>query len=32
MKATSVKKVAEFVDNHPEESISLLRAWLHETT
>ena len=32
VKASSVKRVAEFVENHPEESVSLLRAWLHETT
>ncbi|MFT4091933.1 MAG: flagellar basal-body MS-ring/collar protein FliF [Asticcacaulis sp.] len=29
--ASSVKRVSEFVDRHPEESISILRAWLHET-
>ena len=23
--------VADFIDKHPEESISILRAWLHET-
>jgi len=32
VKASSVKRVSEFVDNHPEESVSLLRSWLHETT
>ncbi|MDP1601432.1 flagellar basal-body MS-ring/collar protein FliF [Phenylobacterium sp.] len=32
VKASSVKRVAEFVENHPEESVSLLRTWLHETT
>ena len=32
VKASSVKRVAEFVDSHPEESVSLLRTWLHETT
>jgi flagellar M-ring protein FliF len=31
VKASSVKRVAEFVDNHPEESVSLLRTWLHDT-
>ena len=30
VKASSVKKVAEFVENHPEESVSILRGWLHE--
>lgn len=32
VKASSVKRVAEFVETHPEESVSLLRTWLHETT
>ena len=32
VKASSVKRVAEFVENHPEESVSLLRTWLHETS
>jgi flagellar M-ring protein FliF len=31
VKASSVKKVAEFVEKHPEESVSILRSWLHET-
>ncbi len=31
VKASSVKRVAEFVDSHPEESVSLLRTWLHES-
>lgn len=31
VKASSVKRVSEFVDRHPEESISILRSWLHET-
>ncbi len=31
VKASSVKKVADFVDKHPEESISILRGWLHES-
>tara|TARA_R110000868_G_scaffold69568_3_gene204681 strand:+ start:8335 stop:9978 length:1644 start_codon:yes stop_codon:yes gene_type:complete len=30
VKASSVKKVASIVDSHPEESISILRTWLHE--
>jgi flagellar M-ring protein FliF len=32
VKASSVKRVSEFVDKHPEESVSILRNWLHETT
>ena len=32
VKASSVKRVAEFVDKHPDESVSILRGWLHETT
>jgi len=32
VKASSVKRVAEFVERHPEESVSILRTWLHETS
>jgi flagellar M-ring protein FliF len=31
VKASSIKRVSEFVENHPEESISIIRTWLHET-
>ncbi|RAK56616.1 flagellar basal-body MS-ring/collar protein FliF [Phenylobacterium deserti] len=31
VKASSVKRVSEFVEKHPEESVSILRSWLHET-
>ena len=31
VKVSSIKKVADFVDKHPEESVSILRGWLHET-
>ena len=31
VKVSSVKRVSEFVDKHPEESVSILRSWLHET-
>lgn len=31
VKASSVKRVAEFVDRHPEESVSILRGWLHDS-
>lgn len=31
VKASSIKKVADFVDSHPEESTAILRAWVHET-
>ena len=31
VKASSVRRVSEFVENHPEESVSILRGWLHET-
>ena len=27
---SSVKKVADFVEKHPDESIAILRSWLHE--
>ncbi|MFN4297568.1 MAG: flagellar basal-body MS-ring/collar protein FliF [Brevundimonas sp.] len=30
VKASSVKKVAEFVSKHPEESVSILRTWVQE--
>lgn len=30
VKASSVNKVAEIVESHPDESISILRTWLHE--
>jgi flagellar M-ring protein FliF len=30
VKASSVKRVAEFVERHPEESVAILRSWLHE--
>ncbi|MDB5420329.1 MAG: Flagellar M-ring protein, partial [Brevundimonas sp.] len=32
VKASSVKRVAEFVDNHPDESVSILRSWLHDNS
>jgi flagellar M-ring protein FliF len=31
VKASSIKRISEFVDKHPEESVSILRSWLHET-
>jgi flagellar M-ring protein FliF len=31
VKASSVKRVSEFVDKHPEESVSIIRTWLHES-
>ena len=31
VKASSIKRVAEFVEAHPEESVAQLRTWLHET-
>jgi flagellar M-ring protein FliF len=30
VKSSSVKRVAEIVDKHPDESVSILRSWLHE--
>jgi flagellar M-ring protein FliF len=30
VKMSSVKKVSEFVDKHPDESVSIIRSWLHE--
>lgn len=31
VKASSLKKVANIVESHPEESIAILRSWLHES-
>jgi len=31
VKASSVKRVSEFVERHPEESVAILRSWLHES-
>jgi flagellar M-ring protein FliF len=31
VKASSVKRVSEFIDKHPDESVSILRSWLHES-
>ncbi len=30
VKASSVKKVADFVEKHPDESATILRSWVHE--
>jgi flagellar M-ring protein FliF len=30
VRASSVKSVSDFVEKHPEESVSILRSWLHE--
>ena len=30
VKASSVKRVADFVERHPDESVAILRSWLHE--
>jgi len=30
VKASSVKKVADFVEKHPEDATSILRSWVHE--
>ena len=31
VKASSVKKVADFVESHPEDATSILRSWVHES-
>jgi flagellar M-ring protein FliF len=31
VKQSSVRKIGELVTNHPDESLSILRSWLHET-
>ena len=28
---SQVKRVSEFVSQHPDETVSILRSWLHET-
>jgi flagellar M-ring protein FliF len=30
VRMSSVKKVADFVEKHPDESVSIIRSWLHE--
>ena len=32
VKASSVKKVGEIVDKHPEEALSIIRTWLYAET
>ncbi|MEL3888682.1 flagellar basal-body MS-ring/collar protein FliF [Ferrovibrio sp. MS7] len=32
VKASSLKKIGEIVDKHPEEAISIIRNWLYQTT
>ncbi len=32
VKASSIKRVSEFVEKHPDESVAILRTWLHEST
>jgi flagellar M-ring protein FliF len=31
VRVSSVKSVSDFVDKHPDESVSIIRGWLHET-
>jgi len=30
VKASSVKKVGEIVEKHPEESLAILRSWMYQ--
>ncbi len=30
VRVSTIKSVSDFVDSHPEESVSILRSWLHE--
>lgn len=32
VKASSLKKIGEIVDKHPEEAVSIIRNWLYQTT
>jgi flagellar M-ring protein FliF len=31
VRASSVRKVSEFVEKHPDESVAIIRSWLHES-
>ena len=31
VKASSLKKIGEIVDKHPEEAVSIIRNWLYQT-
>ena len=32
VKASSLKKIGEIVDKHPEEAVSIIRNWLYQAT
>ena len=32
VRVSTIKKVSDFVEGHPDESVAILRSWLHETT
>jgi flagellar M-ring protein FliF len=32
VKASSVKRVSEFIEKHPDESVAIIRGWLHEAS
>ena len=32
VKSSSIKRVVSFIEQHPDESIAILRSWLHEST
>lgn len=29
MRASSIRRIADLIDQHPEESLSIMRAWMH---
>ena len=32
VKSSSIKRVVSFIEQHPDESVAILRSWLHEST
>jgi flagellar M-ring protein FliF len=32
VRASSLRKVGEIVDKHPEEAVSIIRSWLYQET
>jgi flagellar M-ring protein FliF len=32
VRASSMRKIGEIVDNHPEEAVAILRSWMYQAT